>query len=134
MHTILHPLIDRNLPFGLAAALVANQPHIANLAHSCLRKEVVDGALVGLQVDATHEHCAVVPLGFFGLLLRFFEILGQLLLLTSLLFGLIGTGGLVASVVGVSASALALFVRPGSRSASFRVLTLFGFQQFFKCL
>lgn len=85
-------------------------------------------------MDAAHEHCTVVPLGFFGLLLRFLEILDQILVLATLLFGLVGTGGLVTPEVGVSASALALIVRPGSRSASFRVLTLFGFQQFFKCL
>ena len=41
-----------DLPFGFAAALVADQAHISNFSHASFSKEYVNFFFVGLHVDA----------------------------------------------------------------------------------
>lgn len=62
---------ESHLPFGFARALVSDDADVADLAAASLREELVDLALVCLQVDAAHQHRAVVALRLFCLTLGF---------------------------------------------------------------
>lgn len=58
--------------FRFARALVSNDTNVSDFAHTSLGEELVDLFFLSLQVDARHQHRAIVSLRLLSLALRLF--------------------------------------------------------------